>query len=142
MDAIALNQANLAKLPANVAVPAYARGTLVPGIVHIGVGGFYRAHQAVYLDDLLALPGNAEWGYCGVGLLAIDAAMRDAMRAQDGLYTVVERSVAGDTARIIGSVGEYLYAPDEPQAVLEKLADPGTRIVALTITEGGYYVNQ
>lgn len=142
MDAIALKQSNLARLPGNVAVPAYARGALVPSIVHIGVGGFFRAHQAVYLDDLLALPGNAEWGYCGVGLLAFDAAMRDAMRAQDGLYTVIERSAAGDTARIIGSVGEYLYAPDEPQAVLEKLADPGTRIVALTITEGGYYVNQ
>ena len=72
MDAIALNQANLATLPGNVAVPAYARGALVPSIVHIGVGGFFRAHQAVYLDDLLALPGqeHAQWGYCGVGLLA------------------------------------------------------------------------
>ncbi|EZP35449.1 mannitol dehydrogenase family protein [Janthinobacterium lividum] len=142
MSAIELKQANLAKLAGNVAVPAYVRETLVPSIVHIGVGGFFRAHQAVYLDDLLALPGNVEWGYCGVGLLAIDAAMRDAMRSQDGLYTVVERSAAGDSARIIGCVGEYLYAPDDPQAVLEKLADPGTRIVALTITEGGYYVNQ
>ncbi|MDN2674097.1 mannitol dehydrogenase family protein [Janthinobacterium sp. SUN026] len=144
MDAIALNQANLATLPGTVAVPAYARGALVPSIVHIGVGGFFRAHQAVYLDDLLALQGqeHAQWGYCGVGLLAHDAAMRDAMQAQDGLYTVVERSAAGDSARIIGSIAEYLYAPDEPQAVLDKLADPGTRIVALTITEGGYYVNQ
>jgi mannitol 2-dehydrogenase len=68
--------------------------------------------------------------------------MRDAMQSQDGLYTVVERSAAGDVARVIGCVGEYLYAPDDPAAVLEKLAAPSTRIVSLTITEGGYYVNQ
>ena len=142
MDAIALKQAHLAQLPASVAVPAYAREALVPSIVHIGVGGFYRAHQAVYLDDLLALPGQMQWAYCGVGLLAHDAAMRDAMQAQDGLYTVVERGAAGDSARVIGCVADYLYAPDDPQAVLEKLADAGTRIVSLTITEGGYYVNQ
>ncbi|MFZ4878756.1 mannitol dehydrogenase family protein [Janthinobacterium sp. Mn2066] len=142
MTALHLNQANLAQLPANVTGPAYARDTLVPSIVHIGVGGFYRAHQAVYLDDLLALPGHAQWGYCGVGLLPSDAAMRDAMQSQDGLYTVVERSAAGDTARVIGCVGEYLYAPDDPAAVLEKLAAPSTLIVSLTITEGGYYVNQ
>lgn len=142
MNAIALKQATLAQLPATIQVPAYARGTLTPSIVHIGVGGFYRAHQAVYLDDLLALPGHEQWGYCGVGLLPHDAAMRDAMQSQDGLYTVVERSAQGDTARVIGCVADYLYAPDNPQAVLEKLADPATRIVSLTITEGGYYVNQ
>ncbi|MBB5369139.1 MULTISPECIES: mannitol dehydrogenase family protein [unclassified Janthinobacterium] len=142
MTALHLNQANLAQLPTAVSGPAYGRDTLVPSIVHIGVGGFYRAHQAVYLDDLLALPGHAQWGYCGVGLLPSDAAMRDAMQSQDGLYTVVERSAAGDVARVIGCVGEYLYAPDDPAAVLEKLAAPATRIVSLTITEGGYYVNQ
>lgn len=142
MTALHLNQASLAQLPATVTGPAYARDTLVPSIVHIGVGGFYRAHQAVYLDDLLALPGHAQWGYCGVGLLPSDAAMRDAMQSQDGLYTVVERSAAGDVARVIGCVGEYLYAPDDPAAVLEKLAAPSTLIVSLTITEGGYYVNQ
>ena len=135
MNAIALKQATLAQLPAAIEVPAYARGTLTPSIVHIGVGGFYRAHQAVYLDDLLALPGHEQWGYCGVGLLPHDAAMRDAMQSQDGLYTVIERSAQGDTARVIGCVAEYLYAPDNPQAVLEKLADPATRIVSLTITE-------
>ena len=142
MNAIALKQATLAQLPATIEVPAYARGTLTASIVHIGVGGFYRAHQAVYLDDLLALPGHEQWGYCGVGLLAHDAAMRDAMQSQDCLYTVVERSAQGDTARVIGCIGAYLYAPENPQAVLEKLADPATRIVSLTITEGGYYVNQ
>lgn len=141
-NAIQLNAANLANLPAAVAVPTYARDQVARSIVHIGVGGFFRSHQAVYLDRLLHQPDQTEWGYCGVGLLPHDAAMRDAMRAQDCLYTVVERSADGDTARVIGSVLEFLYAPDDPEAVLEKMADPGTRIVALTITEGGYYVNQ
>jgi mannitol 2-dehydrogenase len=138
---IALNQAALASLPPNVPGPAYDRGQVAHSIVHIGVGGFFRAHQAVYLDRLLHLAGNRQWGYVGVGLLPGDAAMRDALLAQDCLYTVIERSAAGDTARVIGALLAYLYAPDDPEAVLEKLADPGTRIVALTITEGGYYVN-
>ncbi|NHZ42275.1 mannitol dehydrogenase family protein [Massilia aquatica] len=142
MMAIALNKAALDHLPGHVPGPGYERSAPARSIVHIGVGGFFRSHQALYLDDLLRLPGHAEWGYCGVGLLPIDAAMRDAMLAQDCLYTLVERSAQGDTARVVGALLEFLYAPDDPQAVLEKLADPGTRIVSLTITEGGYYVNQ
>lgn len=139
---IELNQAGLCSLPDGVAGPAYARQAVTRSIVHIGVGGFFRAHQAVYLDRLLHLPDQTEWGYCGVGLLPHDAAIRDAMLAQDCLYTVLERSAQGDVPRVIGSLLEFLYAPDDPEAVLEKMADPSTRIVALTITEGGYYINQ
>jgi mannitol 2-dehydrogenase len=139
---IKLNQAALASLPAGISGPAYDRAAVTRSIVHIGVGGFFRAHQAVYLDRLLHMPGNEAWGYVGVGLLPHDAAMRDAMLAQDCLYTVIERSAAGDAPRVIGSVLDFLYAPDDPEAVLEKMADAGTRIVSLTITEGGYYVNQ
>lgn len=142
MNPIKLNQAALGRLPAGVAGPTYARDKVARSIVHIGVGGFYRSHQAVYLDQLLHMPGHEQWGYCGVGLLPHDAKIRDAMVSQDCLYTVVERSAQGESARVIGSVLEFLYAPDDPQAVLEKMADEGTRIVALTITEGGYYVNQ
>jgi mannitol 2-dehydrogenase len=138
---IALNQTALASLPAGVAGPTYDRSRVARSIVHIGVGGFFRAHQAVYLDRLLHRPGYTDWGYVGVGLLPHDAAIRDAMAAQDCLYTVIERSAQGDVARVIGSVLDFLYAPDDPEAVLEKMADPGTRIVALTITEGGYYVD-
>jgi len=141
-DPIQLNQAALANLPAGISRPAYDRAAVTRSIVHIGVGGFFRAHQAVYLDRLLHMPGNAEWGYVGVGLLPHDAAIRDAMLSQDCLYTVIERSAAGDAPRVIGSVLDFLYAPDDPEAVLEKMADAGTRIVSLTITEGGYYVNQ
>lgn len=137
-----LNAAALAQLPAGIRGPAYDRAAVTASIVHIGVGGFYRAHQAVYLDDLLHLPGHAQWGYCGVSLLKHDARMRDAMRSQDCLYTVIERSAAGDFPRVIGAIVEYLFAPDDQEAVIEKMAAPSTRIVSLTITEGGYYVNQ
>jgi mannitol 2-dehydrogenase len=106
------------------------------------VGGFHRAHQAVYLDDLLALGGSREWGLCGLGLLPHDVRMRDVMRAQDCLYTVVERGAGGDKARVVGSIGAYLFAPDDREAAIEKMASPECRIVSLTITEGGYYVNK
>jgi len=139
---IALNQAALASLPAAIPGPTYDRAAVAHSIVHIGVGGFFRAHQAVYLDRLLHQGDSAEWGYVGVGLLPQDSAIRDALLAQDCLYTVIERSAAGDAPRVIGSLLDFLYAPDDPEAVLEKMAAPGTRIVALTITEGGYYVNQ
>jgi len=139
---IPLNSANLRQLAPAVRTPGYDRAAVAQSIIHIGVGGFYRAHQAVYLDDLLHQPGNAGWGYCGVGLLPHDRGMRDALLPQDCLYTVVERSAAGDQARVIGSLLNYLYAPDDPEAVLEKMASPACRIVALTITESGYYVNE
>ena len=139
---VKLRQATLSALPTDVQVPAYERGGLAHAIVHIGVGGFHRAHQAVYLDDLLHRPGTHRWGICGVALLPHDARMRDVLKAQDGLYTVVERSAAGDRARVIGSIVESLFAPEDPEAVLEKMASPECRIVSLTITEGGYYLNQ
>ncbi len=138
---IALNQANLPSLPLVVRVPGYARQGMKQGIVHIGVGGFFRAHQAVYLDDLLHLPGNDEWSYCGIGLLTNDAKMRDALLPQDCLYTVVERGADGDNVRIVGALADFLLAPDDPEAAIEKMASPHCRIVSLTITEGGYYVN-
>ncbi len=141
-SAIQLNRANLARLAARAQVPSFDLGDLPGSIVHVGVGGFHRAHQAVYLDDLLAQGGPREWGLCGVGLLSHDARMRDVLRAQDCLYTVVERSAAGDRARVVGSIGSFLFAPEDPEAVLEKMASPGCRIVSLTITEGGYYVNE
>jgi mannitol 2-dehydrogenase len=139
---IRLSAFNLNHLPYDVQIPSYDRSAVTPAIVHIGVGGFHRAHQAVYLDDLLHQAGNTGWGLCGVGLLKQDHRMRDALRSQDYLYTVVTRSSAGDRARVVGSIVDFLYAPEDAQAVIEKMASPVTRIVSLTITEGGYYVNQ
>jgi len=141
-SAIQLNRANLKSIAGRAQVPSFDTSGLPGSIVHIGVGGFHRAHQAVYLDDLLAQGGPREWGLCGVGLLPHDARMRDVMRAQDCLYTVVERGAAGDRARVVGSIGSFLFAPDDPEAVIEKMASPGCRIVSLTITEGGYYINE
>ena len=136
-----LNESTLGALPAEVAPPAYDRAATTTGIVHFGVGNFHRAHQAMYLDALLAR-GFSDWGICGVGILEGDKAMRDALRAQDNLYTLVESAPDGtNVARVIGSIREYLYAPDDPEAVLAKLADPATRIVSLTITEGGYSID-
>lgn len=139
---IRLNQSNLGLLSPKVRVPTYDRHGVSQSIVHIGVGGFFRAHQAVYLDDLLQLPGHSGWGFCGIGLLRPDYRMRDALLPQDCVYTVVESSQAGEHARVIGSVLDFLYAPDNPQAAIERMASPECRIVSLTITEGGYYVNQ
>lgn len=137
-----LSNETLSTLPPNVGVPHYDRRMLTVGWVHLGVGGFHRAHQAVYLDDLLGLPdADLSWGLCGVGLRPADAAMRDALHSQDCLYTVVERSQDGDAARVIGSIREYLFAPDDGEAVLSRLAAPETRLVTLTITEGGYDKN-
>ena len=121
---------------------AYARDGISVGIVHFGVGNFHRSHQAMYVDRLLRLGKAREWGICGVGVLPIDAEMRDALRSQDCEYTLVERHPNGDSpATRIGSIVDYLYAPDELDRVLERLADPATRIVSLTITEGGYNIS-
>ncbi len=141
-SSITLNSANLPKFRADIAVPQYDRAALLPHTVHIGVGGFHRAHQAVYLDDLLAFPDTPRWGEVGVGVLSSDDRMRDAMLRQDCLYTVVERSAEQQTARVIGSMTRYVYAPAQLEAALETLAAPTTRIVTLTITEGGYFLDE
>jgi mannitol-1-phosphate/altronate dehydrogenase len=126
---------------AGVAVPTYDRRRLRPAIVHLGVGGFHRAHQAVYLDELAERGISMDWGERGVGVLAGDRRMAKALIPQDCLYTLVERSAVRDTPRVIGSLTEYFFAPANPSAVLQVLADPATRIVSLTITEGGYLID-
>jgi mannitol 2-dehydrogenase len=134
-----LSDATLAEFAPEVSVPRYDRSRVTPGIVHFGVGNFHRAHEAVYLDDLMNDGEAMEWGICGVGLLPQDARMRDTLLAQDGLYTLVLRHSDGRLEpRVIGSIVKYLFAPDDSSKVVEQLADPATRIVSLTVTEGGY----
>src|SRR3954454_6125575 len=134
-----LDVRSLAAVPAEVAVPTYDRSQVTTGIVHLGVGGFHRAHQAMYLDRLLEQGKAGDWGICGVGVLPSDRRMAEVMAAQDGLYTLVVKHPDGTLeARVVGSIVEYLFAPDDPEAVVEKLADEATRIVSLTVTEGGY----
>jgi mannitol 2-dehydrogenase len=141
-DVLPLKEANLKSLSPNVRVPTYDRESLGQPICHIGVGGFHRAHQAVYADDLLEQGEANEWGLCGIGLLPHDARIRDVLRNQDYLYVVVEREAGHDAARVIGSIVNFLWAVGDRESVLQKLAAPETKIVSMTITEGGYYLNQ
>jgi mannitol 2-dehydrogenase len=129
----------LRSLNEQVGTPSYERSRLRTGVVHLGVGGFHRSHQAMYLDRLMAQGKALDWGICGVGVLPADRTMAEVMAEQDCLYTLLVRHPDGSLdARVIGSMVEYLFAPDDPEAVVVKMADPSTRIVSLTVTEGGY----
>jgi mannitol-1-phosphate/altronate dehydrogenase len=136
-----LAERTLHTLGDGVRVPSYDRLQVKRPIVHLGVGGFHRAHQAVYLDDLAEQRITSDWGERGVGVLPGDERMARALAPQDCLYTVVERSAGRDTPRVIGSLGDYAWAPGDPARVLGMLSDPETRVVSLTITEGGYLVD-
>ncbi|MEY4981222.1 MAG: hypothetical protein RL174_560 [Actinomycetota bacterium] len=134
-----LSEANLDQLNPAVARPNYDRSQLKTGIVHFGVGGFHRAHMAMTIDKLLNAGKAKEWAICGVGLLEHDRKMRDVFADQDCLFTLVLKHPDGHREpAIIGSITEYIFAPDDPQVLLEKLASAETKIVSLTITEGGY----
>lgn len=137
-----ISPADLAELPADVGRPEYDRSRLTAGIAHFGVGGFHRSHQAMYLDRLLQTGDASDWAIVGIGLQPQDARMRDVMRAQDCTYTLVLKHPDGRSEpRVIGSIVEYLFAPDDPGAVVERLVDPAIRIVSLTVTEGGYNIS-
>lgn len=137
-----LSAATLADPPAGLPVPTYDRPRVTAGIVHFGVGGFHRAHEAMYLDRLMEDGKALDWGICGVGVLPGDRRMADVMAAQDCLYTLVLKHPDGTyEPRVVGSLVEYLFAPDDPEAVLERMADPAVRIVSMTVTEGGYHVH-
>lgn len=137
-----LCSALLNDLPAGVDIPRYPREQLKPGIVHLGLGNFHRSHQALYLDDLFQSGTDQDWGICGVGLLDQDRKIAEALKPQDNLYTLVERDNNQENIRIVGSLCDYLHAPTDPAAVISKLTDPQTKIVSLTVTEGGYYLDQ
>jgi mannitol 2-dehydrogenase len=139
----ALSTDNLSAISEAVEVPKYDRSTITVGIVHFGVGGFHRAHQAMYVDRLMSQGLASDWGIAGVGVMPADRAMADALLAQDGLYTMVVKHADGRREpRVIGSIVDFLYAPDDPERVLDLLSSASTRIVSLTITEGGYNFNQ
>ncbi len=134
-----MNQKNAAPTTLPITTPTYDRASISVGIAHIGTGHFHRAHQAMYIDLLLNQGLAAKWGICGIGVMPGDWTMRDVLTDQDGLYTLVLDHPDGSReARVIGSIIGYRYAPDDPQAAVELLAAPSTRIISLTITEGGY----
>jgi fructuronate reductase len=130
-----LGEANLDRLPPAIRRPAYDRSRVTPGIVHLGLGAFHRAHQAVVIDDCLAAGSNA-WGIIGASLRSPDT--RDALAPQDHLYTVAVRAAEGTEHRVIGALLGSVVAREKPAALVARLADPAIRIVSLTVTEKGY----
>jgi fructuronate reductase len=129
-----LCNATLARLPAGIVTPAYDRTTLATGIIHLGLGAFQRAHQAVYTDALLA--SDPRWGILGVSLRSPET--RDALAPQDGLYCVATMDGRGASHRVIGALTGMVVAPEDPSALVARLADPALRIVSTTVTEKGY----
>ncbi|WP_439364129.1 mannitol dehydrogenase family protein [Bradyrhizobium sp. DASA03005] len=130
-----LGRANLDRLATAIRRPAYDRSRLTPGIVHLGLGAFHRAHQAVVIDDCLAA-GATSWGIVGASLRSPDT--RDALAPQDHLYTIAVRAAEGTEHRVIGALLDSVVAREKPAALVERMADPATRIVSLTVTEKGY----
>lgn len=142
---VALSQATLSSLPKRIKKPEYDRAALTAGIVHISVGNFHRAHQAAYVDRCLTLPDQSSWGICGMGVVdsPSERAKAEALGRQDGLYSLtLYPPHSGPTCRIIGSIVDYVFAPDDPAGAVAKLADPAVRIVSMTITEGGYNIDE
>nr|WP_189381532.1 mannitol dehydrogenase family protein [Gemmobacter nanjingensis] len=124
-----------------VETPRYDRSKLTPGIVHIGLGNFHRAHMAVYLDDLFNLGLGHDWAILGAGVRAPDAKMRDALKGQDCLSTVIELDPAGKTCRRVGSMIDFLPVEAGNASLIAAMTQPEIRIVSLTVTEGGYFIN-
>ncbi len=122
-------------LPASVQAPGYDRAEQAAGIVHIGIGAFHRAHQAVYADDAMRA-GDRDWGIIGVSLRSGEVAGQ--LNPQDGLYTVATRSAADSSLRVVGAVQHVLVASNDPQSVIDAIAAPATHIVSFTVTEKGY----
>lgn len=136
-----LSNATLNDLPEAIDRPRYDRSGLTPGIVHIGLGNFHRAHQAWYLHRLMQQGGAQDWAIVGAGVRAYDEAMRQKMAAQDYLTTLIELDPSGSSAEVVGSMIDYVPIVEGNGPLIEKMADPAIRIVALTVTEGGYYLD-
>ena len=131
-----MSQLSAENLPDNISRFYYDRDTVTSGIVHFGIGNFHRAHQAVYVDDLLKSGAN-NWGITGVSLRS--PAMRDALKPQDYLYTLTTLSETTEH-RLIGAIKNVLVAPENPDAVTKLIAQPTTQLMSSTITEKGYYL--
>ncbi|MPQ67634.1 MULTISPECIES: mannitol dehydrogenase family protein [unclassified Pseudomonas] len=137
-----LNKQNLHRLAPEVRLPLYNLADTRQGIVHIGVGGFHRAHQAYYTDALMNTGEGLDWAICGAGLRSEDRRARDDLAGQDYLFTLFELGDSDDTeVRVIGAISDMLLAEDDRQALIDKLASAEIRIVSLTITEGGYCID-
>ncbi len=143
MPPVPLNRASLAQLPPPVQVPGFDPARVRAGIVHLGLGGFHRAHMARYTHDLMELHAEAlSWGIIGAGLMPADRRMRDSLVPQDNLYTLVERAADAETVTVIGALAGVLFAGDSSSALVQAIGRPDIRIVSLTVTEHGYCLNR
>ncbi|MFD2541488.1 mannitol dehydrogenase family protein [Lacinutrix gracilariae] len=143
MENLKLNNKNLSQIAERVATPKYDRSAIKTGIVHVGIGGFHRAHEAFYTNQLLQDGTVKDLGICGVALLDFDTKIYNTLKEQDGLYTLIVKELDGThTTQVIGSIVECLFAPENPIKVIEKMASPEVKIITLTITEGGYNYNE
>ncbi len=140
-ELISLSQKALGQIPASVAVPCYDRGALRAGIVHIGLGNFHRAHQAWYTHRLMQMGLAQDWAIIGAGVRPGDSAMRDRLLAQDCLTTLIELDPAGKSAEVTGAMVDFLVVEEDNAALIARMAQADIRIVSLTVTEGGYYLN-
>ncbi len=139
---IQLNQDNLQEVGSRMPVPKYTRDATIAGIVHIGVGGFHRAHLAYYLHQLKTDGAASEWGICGIGLRDADTKLHDIFKKQDHLYTLMVKHPDGKIEpEVIGSIVDFKMGTNSPEQVIEVMSAAGTKIVSLTITEGGYNFN-
>ena len=134
-----LNNATLSQLPDNIITPSYDRSKLTPGIVHIGLGNFHRAHQAWYLHRLMEQGLAYDWAIVGAGVRAGDAAMRERLLEQDCLTTLIELDPANEAVEVTGSMIDFLPVEENNATLIKIMSTPAIRIVALTVTEGGYY---
>jgi len=130
-----LGAARLSELPADIARPRYDRATIGTGIVHLGVGAFQRAHQAMYTEAALNA-GDMRWGIVGASLRS--PAVRDALKPQDNLYTLAVRGADGERLQVMGAIKDVLVAPEDPEALLRAMCDSAVALVTLTVTEKGY----
>jgi mannitol 2-dehydrogenase len=138
---VALSDRTLGQLPGSISAPGYDRSGLTAGIVHIGLGNFHRAHQAWYLHRLMRLGLAQDWAIIGAGIRAYDAAMREKLLAQDCLTTLIELDPDGEAVEVVGSMIDYLPIEEGNGALIARMADPAIRIVSMTVTEGGYYLD-
>jgi len=140
---IQLNRANLTSLQPPVRVPRFDPASVTAGIVHLGLGGFHRAHMARYTHNLMERRADAlGWGIVGAGLLPADSRMQESLTPQDNLYTLVERSFTDETVTVIGSLAGVVFAGESSAALLDAIDRPDIRIVSLTVTENGYCLNR
>jgi mannitol 2-dehydrogenase len=143
MIPIKLSLASLQAVSGRAAIPAYDPAQVRPGIVHLGLGGFHRAHMARYTHELMNRDAeNLGWGIIGAGLLPSDARLIEALKPQDWLYTLVERDARTERAQIVGSLAGIVSGVDDPDGLIAAIASPPTRIVSLTVTANGYGLNQ